>query len=391
MISLGCVCCNNSKDPMEIKRNHESSDSWVPPKYSSGDTVLSFKGYRGSGGSGSNSSITLMLLLDTTGDMFSDGSVQTDYLAYLRNNINNIVTALEGAGFTDIKIGYISYGDTVDAPYEPTDQYNDLISSLETVNHHNGYDYVEAGLEAVKQGAIYLKGSSYSAYKVMLLITNTFSHDDLSANSNGSTICFNNRRCCSVQSVVNELQNISEPERNRLKFFYLAPSTSTDGRECQNETSFLSPKAQLDKLLENGLGNNNGAYLGWANNGDFGTMISTNMVNKLKSMPKPTGSGSSSSDVVCLIKEAQFEMLGTKMSFKSTYEAQYQFYKHGVDSSALVGNKDVIEAVKSGNFSGGTASVNQSCFYVSDAEKGEFSEPLSTSTVSIPYKVIRVD
>ncbi len=374
--------CSNST-PIEIGRKHLSSNEPDDPSGKSGDTMLSFRAYGNSSGAGSSTSITIMFILDITKDM---PQTPINYIGSIISSIDSIVSNLQTQGFSQIKIGYTTYTDTVSAPYTATDQYDTLKNSLAyNVSFLPGGDLVEAGLLGISRTVEYLKSSSTTDYKVMVLITNEFSHEDSGDYQADEEGC-SNRHCCKVTgNVSNALNSISSAAKNNYKLFYIVPERDAQGCIYSPDSNFTSPREQLDALLQGTLGSQGGGWLCWAGNGDIAGCLTYTLTDQIGSL---TGvSGTNPSGFVCLIEGAQFDILGNKISYKSSFQKQYQYYKNGQDSSVKITNQQIIDAVKAGKIQDGSVTVTQACFSESDAESGNFNSPATTRDQSITYSL----
>ena len=304
--------------------------------------------------------VAIMFLLDVTGSMSS-------YINVVKENVIAFAGKLKTLGFNNLKIGFISFRDSIVQIYNFTDNISGFQSAVSGQRADAGGDSPEAGLLAIQKAADIFSGdSSLSSYlKIMVFISDTLQH-------------FQNNitpRDCSINSTVNKLNSLSPIMRKKTKLFFSVPDTKVV--TCSD---YSIPKFQLEELLSRVFTtvelSKRGGYLGWEFNQD-------SLMNKL-----PTELVNiSESQVPCLIDKVEFNLDGHSIDCPTSYKRQYQLYLSGNETQAIIKDEDIVQAVKDGKITGGTVNVTQSCFSTSSAENFQFSSPIKTQTVSIPYTI----
>lgn len=311
--------------------------------------------------------VSILFLLDITKSM-------SPYIATVKSNLTTLVNKLEKNNY-HVKIGYISFKDDikkVSSLSNDTQVFKQSISSLEV---NGGYDYPEAGLLAIQKASSIFQDSSLKSYlKTMVLISDDLSHSNPDNVLDSQSIDCNPKRNCSIKDTYTLLNKLPAEQQTSMKLFYSVPSQSI----CSC-SGYSSPQKQIEELLSRSFtalssDENKGAYLGWpfSDNSILSTL--PKMIEKLAD-PK----------ILCLSEQITVKVDGQTISYKSTFQEEYNNYLASKNSNMKLENDSLIKALK--NHSTGTVSVDLSCFDMVDAEEGNFSSPITKDKKDIEYKL----
>ncbi len=313
--------------------------------------------------------VVILFLLDVTGSM-------EEYINTVKNNVTELVNKLTNKNFS-VKIGFISYKDEIIGKYKITTDTNTFIKKVGALSVDGGEDNPEAGLMAVVKGVDMLLDPDLKPYlKTMVLVSDDLSHNDSSKFSIPKNTDCHPKRNCTIASTVEKLNSIDSQEQEKYKLFYSVPIQA--GCSC---SSYISPKKQLDDILEKSLtsvsdNSSKGGYLGWEFSSD-------SLLNTLPNMIEQ----SSEPKLLCLVDKINFNIDGTKITYDTSFEQEYKHYISEEKSQMIIKDKNVISAVRSVQTQNRTVTVSQSCFDMVDAEAGDFTKPLTTNTSNVEYRL----
>ncbi len=330
---------------------------------------------------GTNKPVAIMFLIDETGSMGK-------YINAVRNSISTFVNNLTSRNY-QVKLGLISYEDNIMSETDIGINVNSFINTLanlRTVDGEGG-DSPEGGFKAIQRGAQKLNNSSLDSYmKIMVLISDNFSHDENYTTENSQDM-YNNlltNRSCSINSTVNALNTYSKKFQEQTKIFYSVPSMSTYpnlSRECLNYLGMF-PNYQMNELLTNSFNKLNasvsrGGFLGWPF--DQNTLLQ-DLANKIIEVA-PT-------KLVCLTNNIEVKLNDTlSVNYTSTFKQAYDLYKKSGSPVSTIFDKRIPDILKGLGSSQRYANVTQSCFDMVDAKNNNFNSPkVSNRKITIPFE-----
>lgn len=311
--------------------------------------------------------VSILFLLDITQSM-------TPYIETVKSNLTTLVNKLEKKNY-HVKIGYLSFKDDVKKVSSISDDTQAFKQSVSNIEVSGGYDFPEAGLLAIQKASSIFQDTSLKSYlKTMVLISDDLSHSHPDTVLDTQELQCNPKRNCSIKDTYTLLNELPSELQTSMKLFYSVPSQS----ECSC-SGYSSPKKQLEELLSRSFislssDEDKGAYLGWpfSDNSILSTL--PKMIEKLTD-PK----------ILCLSKGITVKIDGQTLSYKSSFQEEYNNYLASKNSSMKLEDESLIKALK--NHSTGTVSVDLSCFDMVDAEEGNFSSPITKDKKDIEYKL----
>ena len=313
--------------------------------------------------------LVIYFVLDVTASM----GVNIDTI---KSGIQSFVTKLSAKKF-DVKMGYVTFKDTVGSPSALTDATT-LSSGLGSIMPVGGGRPKEAALTAFRSALNFvLSQGAPDAIKAILTITDNPGHND---NIEDDT----NVTDCTIEKTLSAINTMPADQRNLVKIFHSVSDEKSDSRTASVDacSGFNSAKEQWNAILAKALPEIPIASRGGALPYPFkGDVLEKDFISLLEKT-------SPGADLVCLVNKADLKINGEIVE-STRYDDLPALYKNHIDGTPFVWKNAVPEsrladlAINNKN----QVLLSSCCVLKTSAESGQFGKCEEEKKITVNFKV----